>query len=140
MITHTAPPLRGTRSKVVWCASAPVLLVLATCGAGGSSPVQPTTGPVQAASPAPTAETVVLVGAGDIASCQYRGGEETARLVDAQPGTVFTSGDNVYESGTAEEFAQCYDPIWGRFKSRTRPSPGNHDYATGNAVAYFNYF
>ncbi|MGH2592257.1 MAG: metallophosphoesterase family protein, partial [Anaerolineae bacterium] len=82
----------------------------------------------------------VLVGAGDIASCSSSGDEATANLLDTIPGTVFTAGDNVYESGTATEFANCYDPSWGRHKSRTRPSPGNHDYNTAGASGYYDYF
>ena len=46
----------------------------------------------------------------------------------------------MYESGTAAEFASCYDPSWGRHKARTRPSPGNHDYVTSGASAYYAYF
>ena len=49
-------------------------------------------------------------------------------------------GDNVYPSGTDGEFADCYDPNWGRHLARTHPSPGNHDYRTPGATGYFNYF
>jgi hypothetical protein len=91
---------------------------------------------------APPASDPVLVGAGDIASCDEIGEDEaTAALLDALPeATVFTTGDNVYSSGTPSEFANCYDPTWGRAKSRTFPSPGNHDYATSGAAGYFGYF
>jgi hypothetical protein len=82
----------------------------------------------------------VLVGAGDIASCDRDADEATARLVERISGTVFTTGDNVYERGTRAEFERCYDPTWGRFKERTQPVPGNHDYATENGAAYFGYF
>jgi hypothetical protein len=82
----------------------------------------------------------VLVGAGDIASCNSSGDEATAKLLDNIDGTVFTLGDNVYEAGTATEFARCYDPSWGRHKSRTRPAVGNHEYFTPGARDYFNYF
>ena len=82
----------------------------------------------------------VLVGAGDIADCDSRGDEETAALLDAIPGTVFTAGDNAYGDGTPEQFARCYAPSWGRHKARTRPSPGNHDYETEGAGAYYAYF
>lgn len=82
----------------------------------------------------------VLVGAGDIADCSGSGDEATAKLLDGIPGTVFTTGDNAYESGTPSEFANCYDPTWGRYKARTRPSPGNHDYLTSGASGYFDYF
>jgi hypothetical protein len=82
----------------------------------------------------------VLVGAGDIASCSSSGDEATAKLLSHIPGTVFTTGDNAYEDGTASEFADCYGPSWGRFKDRTRPSVGNHEYQTPNASGYFGYF
>ena len=82
----------------------------------------------------------VLVGAGDIATCDSTGDEATARLLDGIDGTVFTTGDNAYNQGTAAEFAACYEPSWGRFKARTRPAPGNHEYETPGAAGYFSYF
>jgi len=82
----------------------------------------------------------VLVGAGDIATCDLESDEATAALLDTIPGTVFTAGDNVYPNGTAAEFADCYGPTWGRHRDRTRPSPGNHDYNTADASGYYAYF
>ncbi len=84
--------------------------------------------------------TATLVGAGDIANCGSPGAEATAALLDAIPGTVFTTGDNAYEDGTATDFQNCYDPTWGRHKARTRPAAGNHDYHTLGASGYFGYF
>ncbi len=84
--------------------------------------------------------SVVLVGAGDIASCTSSGDEATALLLDRIPGIVFTLGDNAYESGTTAEYSACYDPSWGRHKARTRPSPGNHEYFTPGAAGYYAYF
>lgn len=81
----------------------------------------------------------VFVGAGDIAN-SGSGDTQTAALLDGIPGTVFTTGDNVYDNGTAAEFSSYYEPTWGRHKSRTRPSPGNHDYNTSGASAYYSYF
>jgi acid phosphatase type 7 len=82
----------------------------------------------------------VLVGAGDIASCSSSGDEATANLLDGISGTVVTLGDNAYENGTATEYANCYDPSWGRHKARTMPAPGNHEYNTPNATGYYGYF
>lgn len=92
--------------------------------------------------PSPTlSNDPVLVGAGDIASCpNIAGAEATAKLLDNIAGTVFTIGDDAYESGTAAEFADCYDPTWGRHKARTHPVPGNHEYGTAGAAGYFGYF
>jgi hypothetical protein len=80
------------------------------------------------------------VGAGDIGRCNRLEPELTARILDTIPGTVFTTGDNAYPDGTVQNFADCYDPNWGRHKARTRPTPGNHDYHTPGAAAYFEYF
>lgn len=89
----------------------------------------------------PPASTPVLVGAGDIADCSLLdGASATARLLGSIPGIVFTTGDHAYTAGTFEEFARCYAPTWGKQRQRTRPTPGNHDYGTGNAAAYFAYF
>jgi hypothetical protein len=49
----------------------------------------------------------VLVGAGDIADCTSSGDEATANLLEDVSGTVYTLGDNAYESGTSSEFSEC---------------------------------
>ena len=96
-----------------------------------------------APTPAPTASPSdpVLVGAGDIADCKNLSpAAKTAVLLDSIEGTVFTLGDNAYLDGSAKDFADCYDPTWGRHKARTRPVIGNHEYLTPGAAAYFQYF
>jgi len=89
----------------------------------------------------PADQDAVLVGAADIASCDnLAGAEATAKLIDKIPGTVFVSGDLAYPNGSDEDFANCYGPTWGRFKDRTRPAPGNHEYNTDGASGYVRYF
>jgi acid phosphatase type 7 len=90
--------------------------------------------------PGPPPSGKVIVAAGDIADCPSDGDEATARLVGGIEGTVLTLGDNAYEDGTAQDFSECYEPTWGQFKERTRPAPGNHEYETEGASAYFDYF
>jgi hypothetical protein len=87
-----------------------------------------------------SAASVVMVGAGDIASCSNSNDTSTAKLLGSISGTVFDLGDNAYESGTPTEYTNCYNPTWGQYKSRTKPVPGNHDYKTSGASGYFNYF
>ena len=82
----------------------------------------------------------VVVAAGDIASCGTESDDATAELVGGLEGTVLTLGDNTYPDGSAENYDECYEPTWGQFKERTRPAPGNHEYETGGASAYFDYF
>lgn len=107
---------------------AALMVIAAACG-----------GPGPATAPVPEAPAV-LVGAGDIAGCRSQGDEATAALLSGIPGTVFTAGDNAYQLGTPEDFAECYHPTWGWHKARTRPTPGNHDYGTAGAAGYFGYF
>ena len=94
-----------------------------------------------------------MVGVGDIASCSQRLGYETAALVDSilradsvagVQASVFTLGDNVYSSGTTDQFEKCFTPSWGDPKRRImkslHPAPGNHEYYTPNADPYYKYF
>jgi len=81
-----------------------------------------------------------VVGAGDIGWCGVPGAEQTASLLDRIGGTVIAVGDNAYMSGGQQEYADCYEPWWGRHKGRTRPVPGNHEYLTPGAAGYFAYF
>jgi hypothetical protein len=80
------------------------------------------------------------VGAGDIASCGLTGDTATATLISGIAGTVFTAGDNAYETGSTANFLDCYAPTWGAFADRTYPTAGNHEYETAGATGYFNYF
>ncbi len=89
---------------------------------------------------ATSADEAILVGAGDISSCDNDNDEATAKLLDAIPGTVFVLGDNVYIDGTYRDFTDCYHPTWGRHKDRTKPVPGHHEYFTPDATGYFTYF
>lgn len=87
----------------------------------------------------------VLVGAGDIASCDSDGDETTAALITdiaatAEELIVFTTGDNAYELGSLPNFNECYDPSWGQFKDVTRPAAGAREYRTEGAAGYFAYF
>ena len=105
----------------------------------------------------------VIAAAGDIACDQvdpaYNDGQGTVKacrqlvtsnlLVGAGLSAVLPLGDDQYECGGLAAFNQVYDPTWGRVKSITYPSPGNHEYqATGGtdcdpsdaASGYFGYF
>jgi hypothetical protein len=133
----TRNSMHTTLKALSLTASISTALVLAT--ACDEQPVFPVQSNVQANG------GQVLIGAGDIADCTDSGDEQTADLVDSllveHPGAlVFTAGDNSYEDGTAEEYARCYEPSWGRFKDRTWATTGNHDYDLGNADPTFDYF
>jgi acid phosphatase type 7 len=105
------------------------LIVVVGAVLGGCGPEKP-----------PVEKPPVVVAAGDIASCSDTGDEGTARLLSDIKGTVLALGDNAYPDGSAEDFEECYDPTWGQFKERTKPTPGNHEYETEEAEGYFDYF
>jgi acid phosphatase type 7 len=97
-------------------------------------------------SPAPA--DPIIAAAGDIAcppslpvtTTQCRQ-QYTSNIIVAQPpDAVLIPGDVQYERGELTNFQQSYHPTWGRFKSITRPAPGNHEYYTPGASGYFDYF
>lgn len=56
------------------------------------------------------------------------------------PDLFLTLGDEQYENGSAEDFANYYSKSWGRLKEITKPSLGNHEYGTLGAEGHFDYF
>lgn len=113
----------------------------ATIAATGGGKTGTATVTVNAAPPPPPPPgTETMIAAGDIAQCSSSNDEATAAVVAGIAGTVAVLGDNVYDSGTATEYANCYHPSWGAFKARTRPSVGNHEYQTAGASGYYGYF
>ena len=44
------------------------------------------------------------------------------------------------QRGTRAQFRHCYDRTWGKYKKRTKPAAGNHEYYTSGARPYFDYF
>lgn len=111
--------------------------------------MQPQAGPPP---PPPPGGAPVIAAAGDIAcdptSSAFNNGLGTATscrqkyvsdlLGDAD--AVLPLGDLQYEDATLAKFQQSYDLSWGRFKSKTRPASGNHEYLTAGAAGYFDYF
>jgi calcineurin-like phosphoesterase family protein len=85
----------------------------------------------------------VITAAGDIATADPSAATRaTSRLVLAiDPRVALTLGDNQYPDGAYDDFERGYDPTWGRFKARTRPTLGNHEYdSSSEAAGYFRYF
>ena len=122
-----------------------VLLAGAGLFVGGMLPSPACAGqnpqPAAGAKPEAGEQAPVLVGAGDIVWCQdQRGAAATAKLIENIPGTVFAAGDLVYDAGTPRQFQACYNGTWGKFKDRTRPALGNHEYAERRAIPYFVYW
>ncbi len=115
------------------------LLALAVLACGGSSPL---VAPPAAAAPI---EGTVVYAVGDLAQCHGAAASETAtarvaRLIDSSTAPILMAGDLAYDNGSEDDFARCFDPVWGKFKPRIFPAPGNHEYRSAQAAPYFNYF
>lgn len=130
---------RGASAIAAMVAIAAIAAGLSGCAArlSGRAPLVP-------------GEGIAVYAAGDIADCRWRfpndsGAAGTADLVARQlakdgKAAVLTLGDNTYPVGLPAEFTDCYEPTWGRFKKRTFPAPGNHEYYTRGAPGYYSYF
>jgi hypothetical protein len=132
-----------------------VLLFTPLLAAFACKPRVSTTPPVASAPASLVALTgaSVLIGAGDIAACDSKGDEATARIVDSVlradsavkvHDEVFLLGDNAYPSGSASDYALCFTPSWGDtarlIMKNVRPSPGNHEHLSNRAAPYYEYF
>lgn len=146
---------QAVRSASAAVAAAVMLLVYACGEAVPPEPAPEPTPPAEPAPPQPPEDpppppepppppppaSEIFVGAGDIAGCTERFFDEaTADLLDSVEGTIFALGDNVQGAGTPEDFANCYEPSWGRHKARTWPAVGNHEYNVEGAVPHFEYW
>jgi hypothetical protein len=77
-------------------------------------------------------------GVGTAGHCRQRNTSDL--LVQAAPTAVLTLGDNQYHVGSLSDFNASFDPSWGRLKPIIHPTVGNHEYATGGASGYDDYF
>jgi hypothetical protein len=142
--THSTHEQARPRTRFCWPIAVVALCLcspLSTRSQTTPAPAKPETATASAAQNPSADQPAVLVGAGDIAGCKaIAGAQATAKLIDQIPGTVFAAGDLAYEGGSREDFQNCYGPTWGRFKDRTRPTLGNHEYGTPTATGYFAYW
>jgi hypothetical protein len=150
-----------------------VTAVIAIAATGTASVAQTASAdaarPVAEARARPAPRDPVLAAAGDIAcdplssgfndgrgssnSCQQLAVSDAIRA-DHRVTAVAALGDVQYYCGGLAAFRRSYDPSWGRFKAKTHPAVGNHEYLTGpgegneatdcdptgTAAGYFTYF
>jgi hypothetical protein len=92
---------------------------------------------------------VFIAAAGDI-SCRNGLGTNATQCRQLQVSNIIVNdpsittflalGDLQYESGELANFQGNYDASYGRIKAITKPTPGNHEYATTGASGYYTYF
>jgi hypothetical protein len=97
--------------------------------------------PARGTTPA-TGQPFVLAAAGDGAAGDAASTAVTNLLGSWSPNMFLYLGD-VYEKGTPSEFYNWYGSsgqLFGRFKSITNPTIGNHEYMNGSAAGYLDYW
>ena len=108
-------------------------LVMALAGCGGESPpAAPLADVAQARSPAPPlrlsgAEPRVVWAIGDGGTGDRRARSVVERAIRGGADRILYLGD-VYERGTAAEFARNFAPVFRGVLRRTAPTPGNHEW------------
>ena len=141
------PLLLGSAILSAWCSGSPSAPTPAPEGPITVTPpvtievpvnVTPV-GPTTPLPPSPVQTNWVNV-FGDTGWCGSPVMSALARLMTNLGGDIFMAGDLAYPSGTPGEFQRCFDPDFGRLRSRIWAAPGNHDYVTAGADGYFTYF
>ena len=92
--------------------------------------------------PVNAGEAFTVAAVGDGASGEPNATAVTDMLVAQDPNLFLYLGD-VYEKGTRTEFHNWYGDEsrqWGRLRSITNPTIGNHEYENGVAPGYFDYW
>lgn len=65
----------------------------------------------------------------------------TAKLIgQMKPDAVLALGDTQYPDGAYGQYERSYARSWGQYRAITYPAIGNHEYLTGQAHGYFEYF
>jgi hypothetical protein len=90
-----------------------------------------------AAPPPPTGQTIVYA-LGDGADGSATSRDLANYVIARSPDRFFYLGD-VYETGTAAEFTNNYEPLYGALAARTDPVIGNHEYGN-RSTGYYPYW
>lgn len=64
---------------------------------------------------------------------------EVAELIERGDPDRFLYLGDVYENGTAEDYSERYEPVYGRFSAITAPTAGNHEWGN-REQGYFPYW
>jgi hypothetical protein len=103
-------------------------------------------GKIETATPTPSSGTPFIMAASDIicdglnptgSSCQQKIVSDL--IFNQKPTAVLLPGD-ICHTPSANCFNNYYAPSYGRFKSITHPTTGNHEYLATGASYYFDYF
>ena len=120
-------------------ATAPQLVITTTMSPSPTPTVPPT----------PSPGGIVIAAVGDMVCAPTSAVTSTtcrqlavSSLINGDPSVqaFLALGDLQYPAGELANFQTAYEASYGRFKAKTKPAPGNHEYDTTNAAGYYAYF
>jgi hypothetical protein len=109
----------------------------------------PTVLPTPTVAPTPSTGGIVIAAVGDMVCAPTSAVTSTtcrqlavSSLINGDPAVqaFLALGDLQYPAGELANFQTAYEASYGRFKAKTKPAPGNHEYETSNATGYYAYF
>ena len=100
--------------------------VWAGCGEAGDTS-DPTNSEAISFASGPPGDRATLYAVGDGANGSADAAAVVELIDEAEIDRFLYLGD-VYDEGTAAEFQDNYDPIYGQLRDRTSPTPGNHEW------------
>jgi hypothetical protein len=142
-----APPPTTTTTTAPTTTVAPTTTTVAP-STTSSVPATTTTVAPPPSTTTPPSGDVRIAAAGDI-SCPSPDvgaanvcaqGRVSDVILGMNPDAVLTLGDTQYDSGELANLQAFYDPTYGRFKAKTFPAAGNHEYLTAGAAGFKTYF
>jgi hypothetical protein len=83
--------------------------------------------------PPPPGTTITVAALGNLGACGGELGRESAKLVAAMnPDYVLMLGNSTLPQAgakvtTLQDYMDCYEPVWGQFKSKTYAALGDHE-------------
>lgn len=104
-------------------------------------PPSPTPSPTSPLPPGPG--DITIMAAGDIACqrpCAARDSYTAALFARYHPTAILSLGDSQYEQGSTSQFQAGFATTWGAYLNQLYPAPGNHEWLTGNAQGYRDFF
>lgn len=78
-----------------------------------------------------------LIAIADTGDCREPA-EKVAQAISEAEGTIIIAGDLAYPNGSTEDFQNCFDPLFKSELDRLHAVPGDNEYKTGSADAFWD--
>ena len=140
--TWTIVITQSQATQTLWSSkegTVPPSLKISYSGGTATPSATPSSTPILTTDPVIAAAGDIACPTGSVTSATTCRQNQTSDLL-SNATAVLALGDLQYNSGSYSDFLASYDPSWGRFKAKSYPVLGNHEYGSTNAAGYFQYW